>query len=508
MKTKFIKAIYLMSGFLMLGTIGCQNEDVAGEQHSHLDIEIKRKSFGQFPKLSALVRKTLPTNFGQIEDLGRNTTDSLYHFDIDSTSVTEIVKDGRTFYTMEIHRENQMDDNFENLVIEEGATHTRAYLMKYYPTERYLDDLTTNVHAQYSGGVAMTELNYETLMSRGGNCTTVTFAFCGNGPRGTLAGPGCYDNHDGGAHVFTVSYEFCDEGDLEHVVKIISPESDNPSSGPGGGQAGDDNSGSGTLPIDDEITPNPADPIRNLGPGSIVTEPVFNVSAVKAFEKSLTAEQRDWWQDPENAAEVNALISELNANGSVEGMAFVEGMMDSMMHNDGYSGDSELGDSDEDNDAYEGPMRRIPSTIILEDGSEVSVTFGNTKDGVNSDREVADDVVNAIIHALNEANEDLPASEKITSIHIAATTNGEHAAESNHKKGTAVDISKINGTRLIHLGPNSQVTALQNGFQSFHNIRENFGPVFKFKTFSNGNVHSNWPVGGHKDHIHISVQLN
>jgi hypothetical protein len=36
----------------------------------------------------------------------------------------------------------------------------------------------------------------------------------------------------------------------------------------------------------------------------------------------------------------------------------------------------------------------------------------------------------------------------VDSINISATTNGEHAPNSNHYNGTAVDINKVNGERV------------------------------------------------------------
>ena len=158
---------------------------------------------------------------------------------------------------------------------------------------------------------------------------------------------------------------------------------------------------------------------------------------------------------------------------------------------------------------YNGPKELIPSTIILNDGSSVSVTFGTTSsDNQTANNLVAVDLVNSITFALNEANSNLSSSEKITSIYIMATTNGTHSATSNHSRGTAVDVSRINDVKIINLGANSQVKALQNAFDDYQNIRENFGPYFKHKTFPNGIVNLNWPIGGHQDHIHVSVQSN
>jgi hypothetical protein len=68
----------------------------------------------------------------------------------------------------------------------------------------------------------------------------------------------------------------------------------------------------------------------------------------------------------------------------------------------------------------------------------------------------------------------------------------------------AVDISRINGVNIIAGYAHDPfityvVDAIQNNFETFVHRRENFGPLFCKKL---GGVSS---VGGHKDHIHLSV---
>jgi hypothetical protein len=68
----------------------------------------------------------------------------------------------------------------------------------------------------------------------------------------------------------------------------------------------------------------------------------------------------------------------------------------------------------------------------------------------------------------------------------------------------AVDISRVNGMK-IDLAYSSDpfiayiVNAIQNNFETFEHRRENFGPLFKKK------LGVSYPVEGHKDHIHLSV---
>lgn len=103
--------------------------------------------------------------------------------------------------------------------------------------------------------------------------------------------------------------------------------------------------------------------------------------------------------------------------------------------------------------------------------------------------------------------ENLPVSDKITDIYIMATTNGRHSSTSNHARGTAIDIIRINGQKMILIGSNNQIRELQDAFDDFPNVRENFGPYFKHKySVESDTWNYSHPIGGHQDHIHFSVR--
>lgn len=159
-----------------------------------------------------------------------------------------------------------------------------------------------------------------------------------------------------------------------------------------------------------------------------------------------------------------------------------------------YSGD---GAYDADNNTNStGPKQLIPATITLKNGKTVAVTFGITaSDSQNANKLVSTKLVTALVAALDKAS----VSVNITSIYIKATTNGDHSPTSNHYKGIAIDISRINGQYIANSGASPIVTALQNAFESVPNRRENFGPALKHK------LGQPWTVGGHQDHIHFSV---
>lgn len=156
---------------------------------------------------------------------------------------------------------------------------------------------------------------------------------------------------------------------------------------------------------------------------------------------------------------------------------------------------------------YTGSKTHISNPLILENGDEIIIDFGTTSDNQNANQEVSPNLISALKQALQNANNNLNTDEKIESIYIMATSNGGHGPDSNHSKGTALDISRINGVKMAISGVTNQITELQIAFDNFAFIRENFGPYFKHKFYiSNGTWNYNYPVPGHNDHIHVSVR--
>lgn len=101
------------------------------------------------------------------------------------------------------------------------------------------------------------------------------------------------------------------------------------------------------------------------------------------------------------------------------------------------------------------------------------------------------------------------AAAGVKSINISATTNGEHAPNSNHYNGTAVDINKVNGERVIKAGKNPSVAADVSSIQNAANnpkvgvAHENYGPAGLYKggkQITNQKLQSQ-----HENHIHITI---
>lgn len=158
--------------------------------------------------------------------------------------------------------------------------------------------------------------------------------------------------------------------------------------------------------------------------------------------------------------------------------------------------DEPVDDFDIDNTNDQSPTQVMPSNFTLSNGAIVSLKFGVTKDGQNAQKAVSIRLIAALKTALEITNQTVT----ITSIYIMATTNGEHTTpQSNHFRGLAVDISRINDIPIIVLGANNLVTALQQAIEQTTNRRENFGPALKLK------LGQPWSIGGHDNHIHFSI---
>ncbi|TYA52258.1 hypothetical protein [Formosa maritima] len=276
--------------------------------------------------------------------------------------------------------------------------------------------------------------------------------------------------------------------------------------GSGGPGIGNNNSGNSTgtgnaTVLIDNITAMQINVLNLLNLSDITEDSVNNQDVI------------DWIKDDLNAYQLKRVQTFLqNHEVSEEAIAFAMEAIEALL--DGGEVDFEelyiQTDTPDDNYVYLGQKVNIPNQIILNDNSIVNVTFNsNTSDGVSSNQEVSIYLLESIEFALNEANNNLDSSDKINEVNIYCTTNGNHSTTSNHYNGTAVDINSINRQRMALTGVTNQIIQLQEGFDNYQYIRENFGPHFKHKydIYSNTWNH-NYPVGGHGDHIHISVRVN
>ncbi len=121
------------------------------------------------------------------------------------------------------------------------------------------------------------------------------------------------------------------------------------------------------------------------------------------------------------------------------------------------------------------------------------------KDGVNND------IDQRLVDALNRViRNNFPWKYIIKSITVSSLFDSHKGSpNSRHNQKKAIDISKINGKSIIDYNTDPEVQNLvmyiQTEFETVPGRRENFGPYKKLKKGLP------YIVGGHKDHIHLSV---
>lgn len=135
-------------------------------------------------------------------------------------------------------------------------------------------------------------------------------------------------------------------------------------------------------------------------------------------------------------------------------------------------------------------MATIPSSI-----NGVSVEFADT---VN--KNVEQSMVDGLKHCIKT---NIASGYTLQKIYVSSA-NDSHVSPSRHAQEKAVDISRINGTKIVLGYPGTAeikaiVDAIQDSFEGYSGRRENFGPYMKKKSGAD------WEVSEHDDHIHLSV---
>lgn len=135
-------------------------------------------------------------------------------------------------------------------------------------------------------------------------------------------------------------------------------------------------------------------------------------------------------------------------------------------------------------------MPTIPSII-----NGVTIEFAST---VN--KEVEQVMINGLKHCIKT---NITSGHTLNKIYISSAYDS-HTLPSRHMQKRAVDISRINSTKIVLGYPQGGaikaiVDAIQVAFEGFATRRENYGPHLKKK------LGTNWAVSGHSDHIHFSV---
>lgn len=225
--------------------------------------------------------------------------DTLFNFIIDTDNMILNQYENYTSITSPIYRINSQNNNtntFENIVIIENFDDNskQAFLITYNPSSDYIQSVTTNSLPAYKGEIAIQNLDYNSVdISSRVTCITYTQAICRN--NGCPAGPGCFDNRDGGEHIIYETSIVC------FSVNDVPVFVDMNESGTGGGESSTIyGSNSGT---------------NNLN-NTIVTEPVVtqNRTEQKLLQSFTTLEQSNWWLFVASDDTKDDIINYLNQN--------------------------------------------------------------------------------------------------------------------------------------------------------------------------------------------------
>jgi len=419
----------------------------------------------------------------------RNSSDQKGNntFRIDTSRIISASIGGNLYYTLPVIQISS-NNSFDNIVIGDlDSGHMTFHLLRYYYNDSIYGDLV-NVKSNGIDKIQIRELTSSELNDflnkstyKSTSCYGVTSTFCDWGGETHSAGPNC-------TQTYTVTQHYCIQtADWWTYYNFIN--------GPGGGN------NTGGNPGNEYIDPN--DPYTQP-----ITPPEMFAGGLD-YHLDLSMAEYNWaLTNTEEAARIMEFLDDNNFSSNSKD--FANKALPILLNNGSVYFDSAYIPiaTPDDNYSYQGPKELIPTTINLANGDVVNIEFGVTSsDGISANQKIATHLIEGLKFALNEANNNLNDTDKITDLYIMATTNGVHGPYSNHSNGTAIDISRINNVKMALSENVSQISELQNAFDNYEFIRENFGPYFKHKySIENNTWNYNHPVGGHSDHIHISTR--
>tara|TARA_R110001583_G_scaffold147991_2_gene299977 strand:- start:6137 stop:7702 length:1566 start_codon:yes stop_codon:yes gene_type:complete len=508
----------ILSISLLLFLFACQKEDnqiVEQEQGIHIPSPKSNINYSAFlekfgNKSSSKIEQSPKTfslgnyNFGKMSNLASKGNEQSIIQYIDTTNIVAFEFDNVQTYTFNVVPTSVTENTFYNIIFYQNENGLQNKLLKYISDNGFFDDdnmrFSGTIYEILEDGTVITKYTQSNQTSNtfSKGVTVEECAFSTTTVNVNCTG----DNHEVGdirclcgtpGHNCTPAYSY-EVTDLVCETIVV-----------GGGDP-DDGSSTGNTGTTTDTNPDQNDD----GTFNLPTDPVRGERATwTSFFDGLSIDNQTFLNS--NTALRSQIQDFLLLNYfSSEAEAFAKSAIDAMMSGDKVNFDEAFIETSTPDDSYvyQGPTQLISNPLVLDNGDQISVSFGTTdSDNINANQLVSVDLVNAIKFAIESANSNLSSSEKIISIYIMATTNGKHSSTSNHSNGTALDISRINGDKMALSGITNQIKELQKAFDGFIFIRENFGPYFKHK-FNNANNTWNYsyPVGGHKDHIHVSVR--
>lgn len=522
MKKISIKLLLLIS--ILFIALGCEKDDAIGEGENSSEIQevlsktLNLEDIPNYDKVNKSIQKLDKNLNSGANSLFKNLdTDEVQILTDDIIYMTYAETHTYTFKLLR----NNPQYYIENIVLHYNVKTFSydEYLVQYDVNDQEFIQINQGLSLGDDVDVLITELKEGTLNSFLGKsscfrvCETVNVNCSAGGDHSY--GETCNGTADQQPYQFQSCGPIC-------IDTGSGPSTDDPRIDDGGNTGG-----GGSTPGDDNVltNPNPNEPCETSNGSTGITGDDGCITTVDEIERGnllisigdrLSISERNWVNNQaplDKITQINQFIDELSWRDRNEGKDFsvevvkvlIENPEAEVVFEELYI---ETPTPDDVNNNFQGPVDRIPEVLTLDNGDEINITFGVTNsDETSADQEVAELLIDGIKFALQKANENLPVSHKITDIYIMATTNGRHSSTSNHARGTAIDISRINGQKMILVGSNNQIEELQIAMDAFPNVRENFGPYFKHKySVESDTWNYSHPVGGHQDHIHFSVR--
>lgn len=258
MKQKFKKTKFLFYVAILIAIGSCTSEEEVVHQHSHDEkVKIERRTIGELMKQADFSRamKKLPKKSKAVKNSsGRTEIEDQYDFEFVDVPAKVLYSEGKTYYTMQIVTEGNIDNKLENLFLySEPEDENIGYIITYNIDK---DAVKTEASIKQEGIKELEALIEEGSAAEGGKFVIVSFFYslCNGIPfdcGGSICGTGYYQDT-----IWVPDFDSSPGGNSGG------------SSGSGGGSSGGNSGGGGG---NSGNGPGPSNP--NL---PVLTSPVFS----------------------------------------------------------------------------------------------------------------------------------------------------------------------------------------------------------------------------------------
>ncbi|ARV09968.1 hypothetical protein BTO05_10090 [Winogradskyella sp. PC-19] len=191
---------FLLTTILVLN-LSCENDTEIFENdtdHNNLNSEsrISYINLNDSEILKNYIERIKISEYNNISVTNRTNTEDSYSFTAIETDIIKIIGDRSISYTLKIIKDNQPINSFSNLVVEfVEEEDTNAFIINYYPSDDYLENVSENRSIPYVGQINKQSIDYDgslNAMFLRERCKSVTTIYC-TFKWDHVAGPRCVD---------------------------------------------------------------------------------------------------------------------------------------------------------------------------------------------------------------------------------------------------------------------------------------------------------------------------